>query len=128
MAENLKPCPFCGGEAEYKALECNCRGVELDEGTYHFIGCKNHCINSLWVRGTSKEEAFAKWNTRPSNWHTGTPSEEGDYLTKISYGNNSVLYEVRGCYCYPDIGLSFNPFIEGKVIAWQKIEEGEVNG
>ena len=79
MAE-LKRCPFCGGEAIYTALSCNCKAVLLDEGVYHFVTCKNKCINSLWVRGTSKEKAFQKWNNRHSPWQTGTPTETGWYL------------------------------------------------
>lgn len=116
----LKPCPFCGGEAEYKATFCNCRGVLLDPGMYHFVACKNRCVTRLFVRGTSKEEAIKAWNTRPNPWHTGTPTEEGWYLLHLRRKDKPY------CVAYMDghHWLSINDFfiLVDDVLAWQKIE------
>ena len=98
----LKPCPFCGGEAIV-------RGSIV---TYDHVACRK--CNSAML-GDTKEEAIAKWNNRPSPWHTGTPTEEGTYLVFI---DNSFLNYVL-VYWYNDVGWGIdNP---SDVIAWQKI-------
>lgn len=51
--EELKPCPFCGGEAVRKCIFPN---------RYFFVECKN-CHVSLPFKGT-KEEAIEAWNRR----------------------------------------------------------------
>ena len=57
MAE-LKPCPFCGGEA-----------VLIDNGCFVDVSCKNfHCrgwADSLMFK--TKEEAIEAWNRRADN-------------------------------------------------------------
>lgn len=54
----LKPCPFCGGEA--KAMLDKCSGV-------YFIGCSNDKCLGFSAIGWSYEtkyEAISAWNTR----------------------------------------------------------------
>ena len=76
----LKRCPFCGGEAEYSMIDSS---STIPFGTInHFVTCKNHCLEGLYSRGNTKEEAIEAWNTRPNPWHTGTPTEEGEYLVQ----------------------------------------------
>lgn len=59
---DLKPCPFCGGEAEtLKDFE----GLLFD--WYYYIQCKK-CYSSSRLYKT-EDEAIAAWNTR---------AEEGD--------------------------------------------------
>ena len=49
----LKPCPFCGGEAK----------INLFLGNY-CVTCKE-CTGAIFpVRGMTKEEAIEDWNTR----------------------------------------------------------------
>lgn len=49
----LKPCPFCGGEAE----------VNLFLGN-HCVTC-NHCMGAIFPgKGMTREEAIGYWNTR----------------------------------------------------------------
>ena len=51
----LKPCPFCGGEAKVK-------GGPMAQETYSIW-----CINSHHMNGTmNKEDLIAAWNTRAS--------------------------------------------------------------
>jgi len=54
---NLKPCPFCGGEAGWGAVEGN-----------HYVQCLDVCpmrpTTSLMKYYDTKEEAYKAWNTR----------------------------------------------------------------
>jgi len=79
----LKPCPFCGGEAhlyveEYGLWEANI----VCHNDITAKGCPGHM--RLFQLGYTKEEATDKimkrWNTRANNWHTGTPTKEDWYF------------------------------------------------
>ncbi len=52
----LKPCPFCGGKAEY---------ICYDDEEYHIVRCKDCGAEIGWI--DSKEEVFRKWNNRPES-------------------------------------------------------------
>lgn len=61
MADKLKPCPFCGGEAY----------IAHRKGAYDFwnyyCGCVDCGVETL---GYDREkEAIKKWNNRHSPWH-----------------------------------------------------------
>ena len=66
----LKPCPFCGGEAEYYTYEqehdlydSNTLGfLETYETTEHYVGCKE-CLAMVGTFVT-KKQAIKSWNTR----------------------------------------------------------------
>lgn len=56
----LKPCPFCGGEAEIK-------DSGIIKGTHYYeIGCKNYDCYAYIGKSvySSKEEALYAWNNR----------------------------------------------------------------
>lgn len=53
MTEKLKPCPFCGGEAEI-----------IEEGIGFNIKCAD-CYAEMTPFVTDKREAIKMWNTRP---------------------------------------------------------------
>jgi Lar family restriction alleviation protein len=57
---NLKPCPFCGGEA-HKRVEFPCDEDGLEMNLY-IVGCENCDIefSFLW----NEEYAIEAWNTR----------------------------------------------------------------
>lgn len=61
--KELKPCPFCGGEAEYdKETNFNNHG---DMYTSHYVWCsypKGGC--GARVYGDSRHEVINLWNTR----------------------------------------------------------------
>ncbi len=62
MSEKLKPCPFCGGEAELINIDAaKAQGI-CDPITVH---CKECRCNTNWF---SKEwEAIGAWNRRTNN-------------------------------------------------------------
>ena len=53
----LKPCPFCGGEAVFVSTS-----EVPDETPRGFFRCENMCCEQCHVR--SKDEAEAAWNRR----------------------------------------------------------------
>ena len=55
----LKPCPFCGGEAEVDILEHQYRGFPKTYG----VMCLNCNCGTDWFFET-EEEAVAAWNRR----------------------------------------------------------------
>ena len=61
-----------------------------------------------------------------SPWHTGVPTEDGDYLVKLDVGNNVYPYYVlkwnkKGWYSHYDMDYPACP--QHSVLKWQKIEE-----
>lgn len=62
MSDELKPCPFCGGEATFAA---HATAEEMDYGiicrTMAVIGC-DAC--EFCMSGETDEETVAKWNAR----------------------------------------------------------------
>ena len=54
----LKPCPFCGGEAEEKEHR-NCWEH------YFYVKCKNCCVMTPFKFG--EEKAIEAWNRRVEN-------------------------------------------------------------
>ena len=60
MKSELKPCPFCGGEADIDEIAGN---PDTGEPYAWGVGCKK--CNIGWYEET-KEKAIAMWNRRPS--------------------------------------------------------------
>jgi Lar family restriction alleviation protein len=52
----LKPCPFCGGEAKLISEYANA----------HYVECKN-CWASVWRSCPTHEEAIEVWNRRAND-------------------------------------------------------------
>ena len=111
MADKLLPCPFCGGEATL---------VEdiYNDQLYNYVICSNDDCNANTGRCDTEDEAITKWNNRPSPWHTGEPTEEGWYLFSYKY-LDTIRY---GTDCFLDGKWVFNPALDEKMLAWQKIE------
>ena len=55
----LKPCPFCGGEAAYKAISASQSRLKYSHG---YIGCSKCKVYMQWVYEPSG--AAKKWNRR----------------------------------------------------------------
>ena len=132
MADKLKECPFCGGEA--KSWHNNTGGIT--------VGCvSNRCRIAPTISTFDRDirnaenEAIEAWNER-NNWHTGTPTEEcidedneycfalmffydkwwlSDYLFKANFE--------EGCFeTAPKDGLEVVKFRFDEKLMWQKIE------
>lgn len=111
---DLKPCPFCGGEATL---------VEdiYDDRLCSYVICSNDNCNANTGRYDTEDEAITKWNTRPNPWHTGTPTENGYYLCHFKSGDSfhDICLEYKDAW---DLGeYNINPYTF-EVIAWQMIE------
>jgi Lar family restriction alleviation protein len=88
---NLKPCPFCGGEAvkviaaldEERGAECWLEDLPSYGGksSNYYVVCLKCQGNSGYRR--TPQEAIAAWNRRPDNWIPVTerlPESSGSYL------------------------------------------------
>ena len=102
--DKLKPCPFCGGEA--RLWHPKEYGITLGSVKCNSCGASTESF-------TDDDSAIEAWNTR-SNWHTGTPQEEGLYL--CASANELHKYGLA----YWD-GEGFCSNQTGRIIAWQKI-------
>ena len=130
MADKLKRCPFCGGEAEI---------------TQDFVhGWKVMCVDwmncianpSVQIYGEgSRKKAIEAWNNRPSPWHTGTPpveeiDEDNQYCYALCFYYDGwwlsdYLFKANhedGCFeNSPNNGQQVCKFKFCETIAWQKI-------
>lgn len=108
MSEELKPCPFCGGEAEFDW------GSVVDLGSkshqYGDVSCKD-CEACFSVESVddnmSDEDLISLWNTRtltPKQQHADDMYKMLAYLianNRLVYGEdddaaNELLSKVRG--------------------------------
>ncbi len=98
MSEELKPCPFCGGEAEL------CQGYDED-GTEL---CSIHCgtCGMETIRDDRKPaEAITAWNTRPSPWISVTPETMPERKQSVFVTNGKTVKEVRELFASDDDGV-----------------------
>ena len=86
MSDILKPCPFCGGEADYLTIE------DKRFGLIHKTECVNcdYTIGSWQAGDNGRENAAKEWNTRPAVEPVVPLSEVLELLDGIS-NNNSAL-------------------------------------
>lgn len=66
MSEELKPCPFCGGEAEYEGLYCYC------------LQCESRMADN-----PDEASAIAAWNRRAGGGGEGERKEALDLAARI---------------------------------------------
>lgn len=57
MMSELKPCPFCGGEAEVYLA------ARYEDKDYYHVRCTNDCVYTKKARH-NENEAIEAWNTR----------------------------------------------------------------
>ena len=96
MTEELKPCPFCGGKAEYD----NDTGP-LDEGFWEWYQCQN-C--------GAKQDSITEWNTR----------------IPLPLPPESEAVEVIVAAFTGSLGMSLNDAAKAAYAALRKIAEGEL--
>lgn len=113
MIPNGKEMTWEGHHLVFESEPSQCRGCFFDDKD----SCPCQCDNGVWVEKNS------------SPWHTGTPTEEGDYLcwVKGPFGIKHGLYYNRCKYkdgnWFDDEVTSYNlKNMCFQVIAWQKVE------
>ena len=97
----------------------------LDIGSVHTLE-KRHYASGLQEAIHAIEESPEEELDNP--WHTGTPTEEGDYLVKLDVEHNVYPYYVlkwnkKGWYSHYDMDYPACP--QHSVLKWQKIEPYE---
>lgn len=96
MSNELKPCPFCGGEATFAA---HATAEEMDYGiicrTMAVIGC-DAC--EFCMSGETDEETVAKWNARAA-------VTDEQFATAVHDGR--VWRVVRECRMSPARGVGW---------------------
>ena len=60
----LKPCPFCGGQAEYEEVHTDNGAVEIYYKEYHGYIIECNCCNAYIVSTIGKEDVIQRWNRR----------------------------------------------------------------
>ena len=136
MTDKLLPCPFCGGEAE--VVDFYSVGMRKNRWVVMCHNCKGG-VGDI----DSKEEAVETWNNRwmipcekgetDGNWHTGTPTEEGEYVVFCQYRkDDGKLRKYKTVFEFKNGKWTKLPALEGnldeyELIAWygQKIEPYE---
>ena len=99
-----------GHNLTFESEPSDCRGCFFENRD----SCPD-CDGGMWV-----EEGYP--------WHTGVPTEDGDYLVKLDVGHNVYPYYVLKWYkggWYSHYYMDYPACPQHSVLKWQKIEEGE---
>ena len=107
MAGELKPCPFCGGEAELNESE--------SVFTYFSIWCKNeNCIaGAVQVKDFDKERLVNAWNTRAERTCKMIPNGDADFAATLAC---SVCGNVESVYAISADEFNYCPNCGAKVV------------
>lgn len=118
--KELKPCPFCGAEAE-------CYERYPGRKQNWWCGCKCHCTGFY---GETSAKAIAAWNTRPSPWvsvNDRLPEKRNAYPENFSVEVLVVSadgYTSIGSYDYDEhIWRSYRNITSETVTHWAQIPE-----
>lgn len=85
----LKPCPFCGGEAKLYSIGTG----SPHYGHYHQVVCQG-CLTASGAYWSGEQSAIDAWNTRVDeggNYEKlfGTPEKAAHTLSEIKCGDSS---------------------------------------
>ena len=122
MNEQLKPCPFCGGEAY---LEDN----EID----YLVVC-SRCNTAVIPPGeepgatATREEAIKAWNRRAEGWRdakTDPPESDGNYFAILNDGHvyeltYDSLSDGKNCWGYETGVFNANGFCGSE---WNNVDD-----
>lgn len=128
----LKPCPFCGGEAEPK------KSHVIAEHQYWIAYC--YSCGARTVPHSSEEGAIEAWNTRPNPWHTGTPTVNDPFYVRevfiLQFVTPKGDWYFHGHLFKPDFtSKRFRSWVDKNItfafdcpdLRWQKITPYEEN-
>lgn len=117
MSEELKPCPFCGGEAATKS-------TIYGYGERYEAYCTK-CYIGLDLF-ESEEDAIKAWNKRATDWipvEERLPEESGFYFVTADFGE-----QVSTANCHFDKKIEKWWATMYEVIAWMPLPEPYKNG
>ncbi len=80
MTEKLKPCPFCGGEADILSYD----SIRLDSWLYHVYRAECQNCHTTQPSVTSFIEAVRIWNRRQEMIATWETKDEEEYQWECS--------------------------------------------
>ena len=105
--EDLKPCPFCGGEAV-------CDTVKPNDCNNYVVSCLSQegCAGAIYIPDAyySEQEAIKAWNTRPS-----LSVEEIEEVVKDKMSEFWIISQSTKEVCR-DLALAIKDKIENKKI------------
>lgn len=92
------------------------------------MGKKHIRINKIEnLADQAVQEDLSEERNKHSNWHTGTPTEEGWYLLKLVDEYGRITYDANYLRKGKK-GMEWKyAFFGHVIIKWQKINEGEKN-
>ena len=91
---NLKPCPFCGGEA---ILVKDIR--DGNDGNIHYVKCQQCSANAgAYFQGNSLRNAVEAWNKRPEPLR----GQYNNVVLKVDPNKNKLLIRFN-CLLKPDV-------------------------
>lgn len=86
----LKPCPFCGGKADWFVLE------KMNNEKLYYVEC-SYCFARTGYYFT-EYESIKEWNKRTPDWisvNKRLPEESGDYLVFVEGLIENMMYFKR---------------------------------
>ena len=95
LSKNLKPCPFCGGEAWARVKDQ--------------YGCVSCTVCKASIEKDKLEEAVEAWNRRagPRCWEKGSEPPDGWYVFKYMSGKTPRMAKI-----YVKNGIAYDEFSE----------------
>jgi Lar family restriction alleviation protein len=109
MSEELKECPFCGSEAEYRQD----LSEESDQYGDHVIMC-SECLGGN--SSNTKEDAISEWNTRTPPVDSGKVeaiSEIDEIIAILDMRHEKAITRVHGMWVRSELTKIRNT-LEGK--------------
>lgn len=126
----LKPCPFCGSEANVFCLELAMLPYSVQCGNMSGNSC---CVEPETCFYATEQEAINAWNIRTSAWvpvSERLPEVGGSYLCQIEAIKDLGTSRWIEVMSYNELSKKFEPYsgstttYDGEhVIAWQPLPE-----